>query len=169
MASAPIPGAQKSEVNPRDAPHEQANEGRDAALSPGATTQDNIEAEGKEPLASPFIKSISWGRIDIEGMGEVKDVKVWPGGGRVWDWAETGTKHSPGIQVLDVEELLAHGAQVVVLSRGMDKRLGVADAVVDAIQRRGVTVHVAETREAVTIYNKLTQEVRVGGLFHSTC
>ncbi len=37
------------------------------------------------------------------------------GGGREWDWDETGTRHSPGNQPAD-EEFLAHGATAVVLS-----------------------------------------------------
>jgi hypothetical protein len=32
-----------------------------------------------------------------------------------------------------------------------------------------VKVHVAETREAVRIYNELAAHEQVGGLFHSTC
>jgi NAD(P)-dependent dehydrogenase (short-subunit alcohol dehydrogenase family) len=44
-----------------------------------------------------------------------------PGGGREWNWLETGTHHNPGIQIAEVEELLEHGAGVVVLSRGMSR------------------------------------------------
>ena len=69
-----------------------------------------------EPQASPRISTISWGRMEVEGLGEGKDFKLWPGGGRTWDWNETGTRHDPGIQPADVEELLEHGSQVVVLS-----------------------------------------------------
>jgi len=72
---------------------------------------------------SPRIDRISWGRMEVEGLGEGKDFKLYPGGGRAWDWAETGTRHSPGIQPADVEELVAHGATTVVLSQGMNKQL----------------------------------------------
>jgi hypothetical protein len=51
------------------------------------------------------------------------DTRRYPGGGREWDWSETGTRHQPGIQPADVEELLTHGATVVVLSQGMDEQL----------------------------------------------
>jgi hypothetical protein len=61
-------------------------------------------------------------------LGIGKDFKLYPGGGREWDWNETGTRHVPGIQPADVEELFAHGATVVVLSRGMDLRLHVDPA-----------------------------------------
>jgi hypothetical protein len=81
----------------------------------------------------------------------------------------TGTRHSPGIQPGDVEELLAHGASTVVLSQGMNKQPQVPAATRDYLERRSVTVHVAETREAVKIYNDLAEGALVAGLFHSTC
>src|SRR5205085_8946444 len=68
---------------------------------------------------SPRVEHISWGRMVVEGLGAGRDFKLYPGGGREWDWAETDTHHVPGIQPADVEELLAHGSKVVVLSRGM--------------------------------------------------
>lgn len=52
---------------------------------------------------SPKIAHLSWGRIEVEGLGTGKDWKLYPGGGREWDWRETGTEHRPGIQPADVE------------------------------------------------------------------
>ena len=63
---------------------------------------------------SPPIKHLSWGRVEIGGHGTFKDLKLFPGGARAWDWNETGTSHSPGIQPSDVEELVAGGAKVVI-------------------------------------------------------
>jgi hypothetical protein len=107
--------------------------------------------------------------MEVEGLGVGKDFKLHPGGGRDWDWAETGTRHSPGIQPADVQELLDRGATSVVLSLGMDRQLQVDPATLEFLAERSVSVHVAETREAVRIYNKLAEEGPVGGLFHSTC
>jgi hypothetical protein len=118
---------------------------------------------------SPRILDVSWGRLEVEGLGEGKDLKLYPGGGRAWDWAETGTRHVPGIQPADVAELLEHGANVVVLSLGMDRRLQVAPATLRYLEERSVAVHVLETREAVKVYNELAEHEAVGGLFHSTC
>jgi hypothetical protein len=118
---------------------------------------------------SPRILSVSWGRMEVAGLGTGKDFKLYPGGGRAWDWNETGTRHSPGIQPDDVEELLANGATVVVLSQGMDRRLEVDPATLQALDARGVEVHVAETTAAVDLYNDLAGTRAVGGLFHSTC
>jgi hypothetical protein len=119
--------------------------------------------------SSPKIIDISWGRMEVEGLGTGKDFKLYPGGGREWNWNETGTRHVPGIQPTDVEELLAHGATVVVLSRGMDLQLHVDPATLTLLQDRSVAVHVVETRDAVKIYNELADDAAVGGLFHSTC
>lgn len=119
--------------------------------------------------ASPRVLSVEWGVMDVDGVGQIKDAKVWPGGGRAWDWRETGTEHDPGIQAADVEELLAHGATTVVLSRGMELRLQVGADVIAHLEQLGVAVRVAETREAVEIYNALLDTTAVGGLFHSTC
>ncbi|MEU4692629.1 Mth938-like domain-containing protein [Actinoplanes sp. NPDC023714] len=118
---------------------------------------------------SPRIESISWGRIEVAGLAPGKDFKLYPGGGRPWDWRETGTEHEPGIQPADVEELLEQGATVVVLSRGMENRLKTDPATLQSLRDRDVVVHEAETTEAVRIYNELAGHQPVGGLFHSTC
>lgn len=119
---------------------------------------------------SPRIAHLSWGRMEVEGLGSGKDFKLYPGGGRAWDWRETGTAHSPGIQPADVEELLDKDARTVVLSRGMLKRLQVCPETLRLLEDRGVSVHVEETTRAVALYNELVAAgERVGGLFHSTC
>jgi hypothetical protein len=107
--------------------------------------------------------------MEADGVPPGKDLKLYPGGGREWDWSETGTSHEPGIQPSDVEELLAHGATTVVLSRGVQLRLHVDAATLEMLEKQGIAVHVAGTTEAVDIYNRLADVAPVGGLFHSTC
>lgn len=119
--------------------------------------------------ASPRVTRISWGRMEVEGVGAGKDFKLYPGGGRAWDWNETGTRHVPGIQPGDVEELLERGSRIVVLSRGMERALQVCPETLRLLEERGVEVHVEETRAAVEVYNRLAASTPVGGLFHSTC
>jgi hypothetical protein len=120
---------------------------------------------------SPRISHISWGCLEVEGRDRpFKDAKLYPGGGRAWDWNETGTSHTPGIQPADVEELLEHGAEVVVLSRGMNERLQVMADTLDRLEDADVEAHVLQTEAAVERYNELQSAGRpVGGLFHSTC
>lgn len=119
---------------------------------------------------SPLINHISWGRMEVDGVGVGKDFKLWPGGGRQWDWRETGTHHVPGIQPSDIEELLNNGSQTVVLSRGMWLALQTSKETLDFLNEKNVPVHIAETRAASEIYNDMASDGEaVGGLFHSTC
>ncbi len=123
-----------------------------------------------DPQGSPKVSKLSWGRMEVEGVGVAKDFKLWPGGGRAWDWNETGTRHDPGIQPADVEELLEHGSRVVVLSRGQELQLQTSQDTLNVLKGRGIQVHVEETTAAVKLYNDLAEQgVAVGGLFHSTC
>lgn len=122
--------------------------------------------------AAPRITSLAWGLIEVEVDDSTltfKDAKLFPGGAREWDWNETGTRHTPGIQPADVEELLDRGADVVVLSRGVYQRLQVSPETLRFLEDRGVAAHVLPTEEAVRLYNELREGRKVGGLFHSTC
>ena len=124
----------------------------------------------KNQHSSPRIKDVSWGRLEIEGRDEpYKDAKLFPGGSREWNWRETGTNHEPGIQPADVQELLDHGATVVVLSRGMKECLQVPHETLDFLKKQQISAHVLPTAEAVKLYNQLAEKEPVGGLFHTTC
>jgi hypothetical protein len=118
---------------------------------------------------SPRITHVSWGHLEIDDGRSFKDAKLYPGGGREWNWRETGTEHDPGIQPVDVQELLDHGATVVVLSKGMMERLQVEPETIRMLEEQNVAVHVLPTKEAVREYNALREKEPVGGLFHSTC
>ncbi len=119
---------------------------------------------------SPRILSIGWGTMEVESLGRGKDFKLWPGGGRPWDWQETGTSHSPGIQVADVAELAEHGCTTVVLSRGVLKRLKVSEQARTFLEQRGIETLTADTKKAVKLYNDcVDKNISVGGLFHTTC
>ncbi|PYL71632.1 MAG: hypothetical protein DMF26_18775 [Verrucomicrobia bacterium] len=119
---------------------------------------------------SPRIKHVSWGRLEVEGEADPhKDAKLFPGGSREWNWRETQTSHRPGIQIADVQELLDHGANVVVLSRGMAECLHVPRETLAFLKERQITVHVLPTKEAAALYNKLAETEPVAGLFHTTC
>jgi hypothetical protein len=131
-----------------------------------------LDALGVNPTddgVSPRVLNLSWGIMEVQSLGTGKDFKLYPGGGREWDWAETGTRHEPGIQPSDVYELVDHHCQVVVLSRGMERRLHTMPETLVHLRERGIEVHVEETGAAVELYNRLAENRRVGGLFHSTC
>jgi len=124
----------------------------------------------KNENRSPKIKQVSWGRLEVEGRAEpYKDAKLFPGGSREWNWRETGTNHVPGIQQTDVQELLDHGAKIVVLSRGMKECLEVPRETLEFLKGREIPVHILPTADAAKLYNQLAEKEPVGGLFHTTC
>jgi hypothetical protein len=118
---------------------------------------------------APKITTLSWGRIATEA-GVFRDAKLWPGGGRNWDWTETGTDHDIGLQPADIEELLDHGATIIVVGRGQHERLSVPRGAVSTAERVGARMEVLPTKAAVERYNALAgQGELVGALIHTTC
>ncbi len=120
--------------------------------------------------SSPEVVDLSWGQVWLNGFREpFKDVKIYPGGARAWDWRETNTHHSPGIQPADVQELLDHGARIVILSTGMLKRLEVQPRTIHMLETADIEHYVEDTKAAVRLFNKLRRSEPVGILIHSTC
>jgi hypothetical protein len=126
-----------------------------------------------EQMTETLITDFSWGNMEVSIAGEkqqFKDCKLWPGGAHAWDWGETGTHHSPGIQPGDIRELLEHEVEFVILTRGQLGRLGVAPETEEFLRERGVEYRIEKTKKAVTLFNEMVQKgKRVGGVFHSTC
>ncbi len=70
----------------------------------------------------------------------------------------------------DIAELVDHGAEIIVLSRGMQLILQTCPESILWLDKIRVKHHLLETRDGATMYNELVaQGLSVGGLFHSTC
>lgn len=119
------------------------------------------------------ITHIEWGQMEISVNGEIfifKDCKVWPGGAKNWDWRLTGTRHQPGIQPADIQDIVGQGVEVMILSRGMQLMLHTCPETEQMLRERGIANFIEETKQAVKLFNELMQHgKRVGGVFHSTC
>ena len=114
------------------------------------------------PTAGANSRSRASGRCATRSSG--------PAARREWDWNETGTQHEPGIQPADVDELLADDPEVIVLSRGRERRLQTQPQTLAVLQDRNIEVVVEETSVAISTYNRLSSEGRrVAALVHSTC
>ncbi len=132
--------------------------------------QEKEESMDRTAQNSPRILSSGWGKMIIDGVGPGKDFKLWPGGGREWDWSEHGTNHGRGIQPGDVEELLRHGCKTIILTTGRMNRLRIAPETLALLDAKRVETVVAATQEGIDRYNEYVQQgSAVGGLFHSTC
>ncbi|HUJ59962.1 MAG TPA: Mth938-like domain-containing protein [Kofleriaceae bacterium] len=118
---------------------------------------------------NPRIASFRWGEI-VDAAGRTfKDARLYPGGVEEWDWRRTGTRHDPGIQIADLEDLLATAPDVVILTRGVELVLQVPQATIDFACARAATVLVLPSGEAVAEYNRRIPAERVVALVHSTC
>lgn len=116
------------------------------------------------------VRDDGWGFVDVEELGRLRDAKLWPGGGRAWDWNETGTRHRPGIQPADLAELLDHDPDIIVLSRGRQLRLETTADTLALLAARDIEVIRDETGAAIGEYNRLVATGRrVAALLHSTC
>ena len=107
--------------------------------------------------------------MEIEGIGAGKDFKLYPGGGRDWDWdrdRDQARTRRPARRRGRTPDLRRHGCRAAL---GMNRRLQVDQRTLDYLAERSIAAHVAETREAVKIYNDLAEAAPVAGLFHSTC
>jgi hypothetical protein len=116
---------------------------------------------------------VSWGTMQVihedGSVHNYKDCKVFPSGSKPWDWRQTGTKHVPGIQVSDIEELIDQ-ADIIILSRGVQGVLQTKPDTIAYLKNKGKEYYIELTEEAVNLYNNLTKSgKRVAALFHSTC
>lgn len=119
---------------------------------------------------SPQILSSGWGKMEVDTLGRGKDFKLWPGGGKNWDWAEHGTGHNKGIQVEEVSELIANNCTTVILTTGRANRLRVPQKTIETLKSKGIEVIITDTKNGINTYNEYVEKgVRIGGLFHSTC
>ena len=95
-------------------------------------------------MKSPRIASLEWGFIEVEGFGKLRDVKLFPGGAKGWDW-------------------------LVLISRGVWKRLKTMPKTVALLEQAGMTVHQLQTEACVEEYNTLREREQVAALIHTTC
>jgi hypothetical protein len=120
-------------------------------------------------MGSPKIVEYGWGWLEVEGGARYKDAQLSPEGAEDWDWGLTGTRHEPGIGLVEVQQLVAQGARVMVLSRGVHERLAVQPETLQWLQEQQIEVHVLQTDAAIARYNELADGRPVGALIHSTC
>jgi hypothetical protein len=117
---------------------------------------------------SPKVESLEWGELKT-ATHIYKDAKLFPGGSREWDWNETGCHHVPGIQPADVQELLDHRAEIIILSQGFNKRLQISEETLAYLEEQGCDYFILQSEKAVEKYNSLCASEPVGALIHSTC
>jgi hypothetical protein len=121
---------------------------------------------------SPVITSFKWGEIIISQDGKsntYKDAKVWTSKSKEWKWAESKTRHSPGIQIPALDEFI-DDVDIVILSRGVLLELQIPQETIDYVKSKNKECITGQTEDMVKTYNELVKKnKKVGSLFHSTC
>lgn len=86
-----------------------------------------------------------------------------------WNWDKTGTRHNPGIQIVDLTDFI-DSVDTIILSEGVDGVLQIMPETITYLEKLNKEIVVARTPIAVEKYNEfLAQGKRVGALIHSTC
>jgi hypothetical protein len=110
------------------------------------------------------LEDYSFGRITVDGQEHTRDVIVLPG--RVvpdW-WRRDG--HSLALEDLeDVEDELP---ERLILGCGAHGQLKPPEAVIEALEKRGIQVEAVDTAEAVRRYGE-SDERRTAAALHLTC
>jgi len=91
-----------------------------------------------------------------------------------WDWRKTGTRHEPGTQPADLEELFTKNCETIILSRGIENRLKTTVETRDLLRQRGMIFNedyfILQSQRAMDLYNQLAMENKtVCAIIHSTC
>lgn len=118
-----------------------------------------------------LINECSWGVINTNDDKIYKDVRIFTDKTEKWDWGTTGTRHDPGIQIADVEDMLNSDVSYCVLSCGMQGVLKIKQETLDFLTQKNIKIYKDLTPEAIKIFNELSTKFpnKVIGLFHSTC
>ncbi|XP_064221398.1 mth938 domain-containing protein isoform X1 [Aotus nancymaae] len=123
-------------------------------------------------MTSPEIASLSWGQMKVQGSNTTyKDCKVWPGGSRTWDWRETGTEHSPGVQPADVKEVVEKGVQTLVIGRGMSEALKDSNGCIhsSASSALGSLVYLTLRQCHFNYFSEMSQPMNLSSSMGSHC
>ena len=109
------------------------------------------------------------GSDEVDTLGVFKDVKLWPGGGREWDWGETNTRaRTFGIQPSDVRScwytVLTSSSSV-----GRELRLQTQAETFALLADQVSTWSSTRRRRPLRLTTVSPQRVVGGVLIHSTC
>jgi len=112
------------------------------------------------------IDAYEFGSITIDGAIYSQDVIILPDRVEASWWRREGHL----LHIEDLEVLLTAPPRVLVIGKGFSGFMRVPDSVVAALEGLGITVHVANSRAAVALYNQLAlSTANLAAAIHLTC
>ena len=112
----------------------------------------------------PKLEDYRFGRIVVDGEEQTRDLIVLPDRVVTDWWRREG--HSLALE--DFDEVLDELPERLILGCGHDGRLRPPAPVIEALEKRGITVEAMRTTEAVQRYGEL-DERRTAAALHLTC
>lgn len=140
----------------------------------------------------PLILDFKWGYLKISygdkivefgKNGERADQILWFNGFENWNWRDPATlcqSHRPGITKQAINYLVDKGCQEVIVTKGhgdpsftqpgvLETDQSIIDHFTNKLTNK-LTIHHLKSELAVPLWNKLvSQDVKVGMLYHATC
>lgn len=112
------------------------------------------------------IDEYQFGRIVIDGQAYAQDVIIFPDRVQGSWWRRDGHL----LHIDDLDSILEHPPGVLVIGQGFSGFMRVPDTVVAELQGRGIKLHIADSREAVALYNRLAESTQdIAAAIHLTC
>ncbi len=111
-----------------------------------------------------IIDSYSFGKMIVEGESYSNDLKVFPNKVEPDWWRDRGHL----LQKSDLEDVLEHSPDLLVIGIGANGRMGVSQEVKEILKQRSIDFVVERTQKAKDHYNNSEVEDKVG-VFHLTC
>jgi hypothetical protein len=110
------------------------------------------------------LEDYSFGRITVDGEEQTRDLIVLPDRVVTDWWRRDG--HSLALE--DLGDVLDELPERLILGCGHDGRLRPPQAVLEALERRGIAVEAMPTTDAVRRYGELDRS-RTAAALHLTC
>ncbi|MBC7221441.1 hypothetical protein H5T56_00405 [Candidatus Bipolaricaulota bacterium] len=105
-----------------------------------------------------------FGKIEVDGVPWQEDLWVCAGMVGRW-WRREGHRVYPE----DLAEVLELAPEVIIIGTGFYGILKVSEEARDLLSQKGIELMAIPTKEAVELFNDLSQKKRVAALLHLTC
>lgn len=111
------------------------------------------------------ITHYSFGRVIIDGKTYTSDVIIYPQRVDSSWWRKEGHY----LQIVDLTGVVEEGASVLIIGTGYHGAMEVPQQTIEFLKSKGIEVHIEKTREAVELYNEISQKKPTIAALHLTC
>lgn len=114
----------------------------------------------------PYIKSYSFGRMEIDNTAYSKDIIILPDGTILSPWWRI---EGHRLEIADIEKLISAGPEIIIAGTGASGLMRPTIQLEEFLAQRSIKFITQPTAEAVQTYNSLAGNGKTGACFHLTC